>query len=168
MGYYVVGEGTMRIRKENLDAAHAALMALQDAPSEAKRGGSYSAEGRRHWFSWMPEDLTTLKTTQEFFEQVGFSCEVDEKTGDLIISDYDNKTGQEEVFVAAAAPFIEDGDYEWTGEDGDFWKWQFREGKMFLLSGRRIYDHAAPVGVESLLGNYKAQHDRVEAMFSKK
>jgi hypothetical protein len=167
MGYYVNGNGELRIKAENLDKAYEALMALQDAPDKAKRGGSYSANERRFWYSWMPEDLRTLTDTKAVFAELGFEVN-DNENGDLLISCYDNKTGQEDVFFAAAAPFIEDGDYEWTGEDGEFWKWQFTDGKMFLLSGQRIYTHAAPVEVAGIHAEQVAMVERVDAMFAKK
>jgi len=145
MGYYVNGNGQLRIKAENLPAAYAALMALQDAPDENKQGGSFSAKETRRWYSWMPEDLRTIPTVQDVFIELGFEVEVEGDTGDVLIGNYDSKMGQEEVFFAAAAPFIEDGDYEWQGEDGAFWKWSFTDGKMFYLSGRRSYDHASIV-----------------------
>ena len=147
MGYYVSGEGRLTIKNENLPAAYAALMALQDAPDEGKHGGSFSAKETRRWYSWMPEDLRTIPTVQDVFRELGFEVEVDGDTGDVLIGLYDSKMGQEEVFFAAAAPFIEDGEYEWQGEDGDFWKWSFADGKMFHLSGTRSYSHASIVSV---------------------
>jgi len=148
MGYYVNGEGSLTIKNANLPAAYEALMALNDAPDENKNGGSWGGgtEGRTAaWYSWMPADLRTLPTVQDVFRELGFEVEVDGDTGDVFIGRYDSKMGQEEVFFAAAAPFIEDGDYEWQGEDGAFWKWSFTDGKMFYLSGRRSYDHASIV-----------------------
>jgi hypothetical protein len=167
MGYYVNGNGELRIKAENLGKAYEDLMALQDAPDKAKRGGSYSANERRFWYSWMPEDLRTLTDTKAVFAELGFEVN-DNENGDLLISCYDNKTGQEDVFFAAAAPFIEDGDYEWTGEDGEFWKWQFTDGKMFLLSGQRIYTHAAPVELADIHAEQVAMVERIDAMFAKK
>ena len=168
MGYYVSGNGELRIKKENLDKAHDALMALQDAPEKAKRGGSSGGDkAPRFWYSWMPEDLRTLTDTKAVFAELGFEVS-DNEDGDLLISCYDNKTGQEDVFFAAAAPFIEDGEYEWTGEDSDFWKWQFREGKMYLLSGQRIYTNAAPIEVADIHAEQVAMVERIEAIYAKK
>ena len=168
MGYYVSGNGELRIKKENLGKAYEALMALQDAPPKAKRGGSSGGDkAPRFWYSWMPEDLRTLPDTKAVFAELGFEVN-DDENGDLLISCYDNKTGQEDVFFAAAAPFIEEGDYEWTGEDGDFWKWEFRDGKMYLLSGQRIYTHAAPIEVADLHAQQVAMVEHYDAMFAKK
>jgi hypothetical protein len=145
MGYYVSGEGNLTIKNKNLPAAYAALMALQNAPDEKKGGGSFSATETRRWFSWMPEDLTTIPTVQDVFRELGFEVEVDGDTGDVLIGNYDSKIGDEETFFIAAAPFIESGEYEWKGEDGEFWKWTFHEGKMFHHTGTRAYTHATIV-----------------------
>lgn len=147
MGYYVSGEGNLTIKNANLPAAYAALMALQNAPDEVKHGGSYSAKETRRWFSWMPEDLTTIPTVQDVFRELGFEVEVDGDTGDVVIGNYDSKIGDEETFFAAAAPFIESGEYEWKGEDGEFWKWTFHDGKMFHVVGARNYGNAYIVSV---------------------
>ena len=168
MGYYVSGNGELRIKSENLGKAYEALMALQDAPPKSKRGGSSGGDkAPRFWYSWMPEDLRTLTDTKAVFAELGFEVR-DDENGDLLISCYDNKTGQEDVFFAAAAPFIEEGEYDWTGEDGEFWRWQFREGKMYLLSGQRIYTNAAPIEVADIHAEQVAMVERVEAMFAKK
>ena len=167
MGYYVSGNGELRIKKENLDKAHEALMALQDAPDKAKSGGSYSANERRFWYSWMPEDLRTLTDTKAVFAELGFEVR-DDENGDLLISCYDNKTGQEDVFFAAAAPFIESGDYEWTGEDGDFWAWEFEDGKMFVRYGKRTYGDAEEIVLADLHRQQIQMVERVDAQFAKK
>ena len=168
MGYYVNGNGQLRIKAENLGKAYEALMALQDAPPKAKRGGSSGgSEAPRYWYSWMPEDLRTLPDTKSVFETLGFEVS-DDENGDLLISCYDNKTGQEEVFFAAAAPFIEDGDYEWTGEDSDFWAWEFESGKMFVRYGKRTYGDAEEITLADLHAEQVAMVERIDAMFAKK
>ena len=167
MGYYVSGNGELRIKAENLGKAYEALMALQDAPDKAKRGGSHSANERRFWYSWMPEDLRTLTDTKAVFAALGFEVR-DDENGDLLISCYDNKTGQEEVFFAAAAPFIESGDYEWTGEDGDFWAWEFEDGKMFVRYGKRTYGDAEEITLANLHAQQVAEVERIDAIFAKK
>jgi len=154
----------MRIKKENLDAAYKALMALQDLPDEAKGGGS-SGGGKmtRRWFSWMPEFLTTLTTTKEVFEELGFEV-AEDKDGNIDIARYDNKTGQEDIFVAAAAPFIEDTEYEWIGEDGEFWLWVFEGGTMYVRFGNREYGEREEVSVEREVGKREVMLASVDAM----
>ena len=168
MGYYVTGNGHLVIKKENLDKAYEALMTLQDAPDSAKRGGAYSGgQQTASWYSWMPQDLRTLTSTREVFEQLGFEIEESED-GDLVIGYYDNKTGQEEVFFAAAAPFIENGEYDWTGEDSDFWRWIFLDGKMYIKSGHRSYSDAEEVTLAKLNSDLAAMMGRIEAAIAPK
>ena len=168
MGYYVNGNGELRIKKENLAASYDALMALQDAPPKAKRGGSSGGgQAPRFWYSWMPEDLRTLADTKAVFAELGFEVN-DSENGDLLISCYDNKTGQEDVFFAAAAPFIEDGEYEWTGEDGAFWLWKFEDGRMFVRQGTRGYGEREEVSVADIHAQQVAQMERIEAIYAKK
>lgn len=167
MGYYVNGNGQLRIKKENLGKAYDALMALQDAPPKAKRGGrSGGGEAPRFWYSWMPENLRTLTDTKAVFAELGFEVN-DDENGDLVIGGYDNKTGQEDVFFAAAAPFIEEGDYEWTGEDGVFWKWEFYDGKMYSRGGGRMYGNPQEVSLAELHAQQVAMVERIDAMFVK-
>ena len=170
MGYYVSGGGNLVIKQENLAAAYEALMALNDAPDDAKRGGSWGGGGTgktASWFSWMPSDLRTLPDTESVFRELGFVVSNDED-GNLIIGCYDNKTGQEEVFFAAAAPFIENGEYEWTGEDGSFWEWEFIDGKMYQRDGTRQYGEAFEISVPELNRQQIEMVQRIEGMFAKK
>lgn len=168
MGYYVNGNGQLRIKSENLGKAYAALMALQDAPDKAKRGGSAGGSAApRFWYSWMPEDLRTLPDTKSVFAELGFEVN-DDENGDLLISCYDNKSGQEDVFFAAAAPFIEDGEYEWTGEDRDFWAWEFEGGKMFVRYGKRTYGDAEEITLSDLHRQQVEMMERIEAVYAKK
>ena len=150
MGYYVNGEGELTIKKENLTAAYEAMMALQERPAEGKRGGGQG----KAWYSWMPEDLRTIPSAAEVFRALGF--EVGESDEGIVIARYDSKNGQEDVFIAAAAPFIEDGEYEWTGEDGEFWRWEFIGGKMYCREGKRMWSEAHEVLVDNLINEQAA------------
>jgi hypothetical protein len=169
MGYYVSGNGSLRIKAENLGKAYEALMALQDAPDKAKRGGSHGgSEAPRFWYSWMPEDLRVIPDTKSVFDELGFETVIDDVNGDLVITCYENKMGQEDVFFAAAAPFIEDGDYEWTGEDSDFWAWEFEGGKMFVRYGKRTYGDAEEITLSNLHAQMIEMKERIEAVYAKK
>jgi hypothetical protein len=143
MGYYVKGTGNVLISKENLAAAYDALMALQDAPDESKSGGAWSGGTyTQRWYSWMPADLRSLPDTKAVFDELGFDT-VYQENGDLLIIAYDNKTGQEELFFAAAAPFITtNSEMYWEGEDGLLYKWEFVDGKMIWLDGYANYGNA--------------------------
>ena len=44
---------------------------------------------------------------------------------------YGEKLGDDEIFLSALAPYVEDGSYlEFEGEDGYSWRWSFKNGKL--------------------------------------
>lgn len=148
MGYYVQGHGRIHIKAENLDACYKALVALNDYPN--KRGGTWSpGEGQvASWFSWMPQDLSTIPDTKSMFEELGFETlisSLDDSNGDLVIFAYDNKTGQEEIFAEAAAPFVMPGsEFYWTGEDGFMYRWSFDGVAFYVAEGYTSYGAPVP------------------------
>lgn len=149
MGYYVQGHGSIRIKAENFDACYKALVALNDYPH--KRGGTWSpGEGQvASWFSWMPQDLNTIPDTTTMFQELGFETTIDDVNGDLVIFAYDNKTGQEEIFAEAAAPFVVPGsEFYWTGEDGMLYQWSF-DGVAFYVA-EDYTSYGAPVPQQRL------------------
>jgi hypothetical protein len=152
MGYNVYGSGELRIATKNLGAAWEAIVKLnREAPDEIKLGGSFSG-GKQvsSWFSWMPANLEELENVSNAVQRLGFDTAQDNEG--LLIGRYENKIGQEALFFAVLAPFIEDGEYEWTGEDSAFWKWIFQEGEMRVLQGYRGYHDGEVVTPNSLTG----------------
>jgi hypothetical protein len=126
MGYYVTLTGSdFTIPSDRLDEAY------------GKTGGSWTAgdDGvstkTEVWFAWMDADYPSkLKTTQEILEALGFECDqcLD---GSLNVYGYDSKTGAEDIFIAALAPFVPDGSYmEWQGEDRSMWRILFEKGEV--------------------------------------
>lgn len=133
MGYYVrsyESDNNFKVRKENFDAAYKAMVALNDH-DDLKRGGSFGPEGARNkWFSWM--DPNYPDSCQDFgaiLQALGFIAIYDE-TG-LVGIDYDNKMGQEDLFLKAIAPYVEDGSHIlWRGEEGAVWVQIFKNGTI--------------------------------------
>jgi hypothetical protein len=128
MGYYVkIKESTFRIPAANLDAALVSLKALNHQPGIEKRGAHYNSSGQKTatWFSWMPEDYDKhVRTAEEVFVLLGFKCAQDPATGDLLITGYDDKTGQEELFLDAVRNLVTPDSYiVWIGEQDEMWRW---------------------------------------------
>ena len=125
MGYYVnIESSTFMIQKKDYEDAYVAMCALNQFDN-VKRGGSYhkdkltGAVTENKWFSWMsPNYPDTLLTTIEILEEIGFELNTSD-TG-LEICSYDNKTGQEDLFLEACCPWAS-GEIYWNGEDGDRW-----------------------------------------------
>jgi len=135
MGYYVkLHESTVVIPKENLEEAYNCMCRLNTTHHDIKRGGN----GRdAKWFSWMDDNYPeTCANTEEIFEDLGFEHSVNEDG--MTFTDYDNKTGQEELFFRSIAHLIKDETYMlWLGEDGDRWAWLFVDGKMYHATQKK-------------------------------
>lgn len=162
MGYYVRGQGTIAIRKDKVNDAYKALCALNDH-DDLKFGGRHGGEhdcrsprpsGMSHhpgrWFSWMDANFPeTCPDLLAVLSMVGFEIYESEPDGDTLLWDlsYDNKTGQEELFTKALAPFLVSGEIYWDGEDGTKWREVFTNGEYKVQNAVIIYgdDDIRPV-----------------------
>lgn len=151
MGYYVSGSGEFTIAASNVKAAYDAVVALNNVPPAAKHGGVWR-DGKQEsaHFSWLPTDLATIPTLQEIFTAIGFEVSDNDNDGLTIHNFPNNKAGQEELFAAAVAPFVNSGGYfVWDGEDGEYWKWVFNGSQLFIHEGVRAYhSNGKPLTVE--------------------
>lgn len=162
MGYYIsiIDSENFKVRKEHFEAIHKAFVELNNH-DELKSGGSYGAE-REYWFSWMPKDYSDL-TTPQILAELGFEFS-EAPNGDLVGFFYDNKCGDEDVFLAALAPFMADGEYlTWKGEDdGDYYRISYYGGKALVSRGEVNISWTAPepLGKKQFIniGEYKV-HD---------
>ena len=140
MGYYVdLVEADFTIPE-----SEEVLAALREMPIKymsLMRGGSST----QSWFSWMNnEDIENAPTAQSIFESLGFECSSrGDKTFDLIR--YNNKTGQEDLFLAVVAPFVtEDAYTEWRGEDGELWRYTVKGKKLTVQSSTIAWNYPEP------------------------
>jgi len=128
MGYYITAEGTIEMPRSLEDEALHALTMLNYA-HEQKRAGSarYPPEYdpfETRWYSWMPPRYhETVGSVTEVLELVGFEVTKTRAAGlDVYTLVYDNKTGQEDVFLNRLAEFAHIV-IEVKGEDGAMWRW---------------------------------------------
>ena len=142
MGYFVrIIESTARIPKAHLQRAYEKMCALNTTHHNLKRGGSHQGGKKTaSWFSWMDADYpSTCKDAQAILDMLGFYTEYDE-SGDLLITGYDNKTGQEDLFLDT----IENeatGSITWLGEGGERWSKAFRGHDVIEMA---CASHPAP------------------------
>lgn len=137
MGYFVsITDAEFLIKKKNLIHAYKAMCALNNIDSLKGGGSWHDGKMTERWFAWMPKDYPDeYKTAQEIFENLGFDCQL-LTDGDLIITGYDSKVGDEALFIDACSQFVEDGSYmTWQGESGEYFQWRFVDGKMKVLEG---------------------------------
>ena len=134
MGYYVQmveADFTIPESQEVLEA----LRAMPKKYKEYQRGG----DGTNRWFSWMPdEELENAVSVKAVFESVGFDIR-DYGNGTFGLDGFDNKTCQEEMYLAVVAPFVADGSYtQWRGEDGEMYRFTVNRGKLTVQTPREI------------------------------
>ena len=148
MGYWVnIIEGAVTIPKANLEEAYKRMCALNDNDA-IKRGGQWggevSSESPRpegmnyhpaRWFSWMDANYPeTCSDAQTILSSLGFELEYGDDES-LVIVRYDNKTGQEDLFLEAISDLCTTDSYlVWRGEDGDSWRQEFGNSKMVTKS----------------------------------
>ncbi len=145
MGYYVETADHLTIPLANVDAAWEAAKQL-NRRDDLKHGGHYPATLERprdsrsvsmnpnKWFSWLPWDYDVrYKSLDEFLEELGFES-VERDADSLRFGIYHSKTGAEEDFLRALAPFIADNQVmRWKGEDGRKWQCMFKGGRMTII-----------------------------------
>lgn len=137
----------------------AALHEMETKFHEIKQGGSSNGD---KWFSWMP-DVRTLTSVQEVFERLGFETRLD--AGYVWIDGYDSKTGQEDLFLAVVAPFVEDDSHtEWRGEHGETWKNVVRGGRMYVERAEIVWSTPEPY-TESVYGSVGSFSDNTHKMY---
>jgi hypothetical protein len=100
-------------------------------------------------FSWMPTDfIEECGDLETILEYLGFE-EVTEDPRWFKLESYDNKRGQEHLFLTWLAPWIRRGGYgaddqqkdwaetpwiEWLGEDGARYRWEFPAGEPRMVN----------------------------------
>lgn len=127
MGYYVnIVESTAKIPAANLQKAYENMCLLNITHDHVKRGGSFfGGKQTEKWFSWMDANYPeTCEDAQAVLEALGFETEYNED-GDLLLTGYDSKTGQEDLFMESIT-YLTEGMIEWHGEDGDTWTTEFQ------------------------------------------
>ena len=119
MGYYItVSESKFKIKVENLESAFKAC--------KEKLTGQY------HWV----DTEYTLNTNNivEYLNEWRWCIEIED--GNIIDIEFDGeKLGDDEELFKVLAPFVESGSYiEISGEDGDLWRWVFKDGCLYYTS----------------------------------
>jgi hypothetical protein len=161
MGYYVwILEADCGIQCTN--SALAALKAMDTRFDHLKRGGRFGGdEPQERWFSWMPPDWAeTANSAHEVFEMLGFNGHFEDE-GIWQINGYDNKAGQEGLFLAVIAPWVTSHGstpyIHWIGEDDEEWKQTFHDGRMSETHAEIIREWGTPQP-------YKYEHFTVDGL----
>lgn len=141
MGYEVSIRGCdFLLPKDKYESACKAIDELM-THTELMSGGAWrGAQGKTdHWFAWVRTE-EVLKTNNLIEKLEEWRFEVFENEIGIIDFAFDGKMGDEEQLFKTLAPFVRDGStIEWVGEDSEFWRWVFINGKMIDQTGHITY-----------------------------
>ena len=149
MGYYVhIEDSNCMLPHKHANLAYWRMCDL-NKNDDLKRGGSSTGE---KWFSWMDANYPeTCKTALAVLVELGF--DVEEGDEGLVIYAYDNKSGQEELFLEAISDLLRTVDNKnssldkpfivWRGEDDMVWKDLYGEKKVRSLQGTITFQENA-------------------------
>lgn len=135
------------------------LSALKEMPTKyhaIKRGGG----GGESWFSWMQDDeILNAESAQQIFIRLGFDTEKTE-TG-FTLNGYNDKLGQEDIFLAVVAPFVKEGSYiEFHGEDNSEWQYSVHGGKLHYSEASKSFSEPYPY----IYTHYQTVNDNFQAI----
>lgn len=140
MGYFITAEGVVEVPVRDEAAAVAALKALNhDHGMKRGSGGRGDDPYEVKWYSWVPpryHEDENLRTVGDVLEMLGFAVSPGVSSGVNVYSvAYDNKHGQEEVFLNTIAKY---GHVVITvrGEDGEMWRWANASAGLPLVEQR--------------------------------
>lgn len=117
MGYCIDSmEASFMLKKENADKAWEALKKLFDKTPH---------------IGWANQSVIKNSSSfEEAMEECGWTIEQNENGDYDFIYFSDEKYGDNEIELEAIAPYVEDDSYiQMQGEDGDIWRWIFKNGK---------------------------------------
>ena len=151
MGYNVsIQSSTFKIPAENLGVAYEKMCKLNyTTHKNEKRGGCWPGKDtapdyephQSVWFSWLDWNYDQVcNDAKDILEALGFDCEYDED-GNLYVQSYDQKTGQEEMFLSSICS-VSSGRIFWIGEDGSMWIEDYDNDspKVFNINPNQIMD----------------------------
>ena len=129
MGYYMDQvRNDFKIKKENFDAALAALKSV--FVKENMTCYDWDGIEKHPHFAWVDTDtVLNSKTLEDALYEIRWESFCDDN-GDIdSIIFIGEKSGDEDVFFNAIAPYVVDGSYiEMIGEDSYQWRWVFHNG----------------------------------------
>lgn len=128
MGYYVeITESTVQFKKEKLDQ----LM-------ETVKNAFKNREISDGWFD--EKEVLSAKTPDEFFEALCFYVYETETSYKIDYLMNEKAHGNELKLYETMAPFADDGHLEYLGEDGEKWRYVFKNGHCTIVEPKIVWN----------------------------
>lgn len=133
MGYFMeMIDSKFAIKKENFEEALRSLKGI--FVPENMTCKDYISEKEYHHFSWVDTNTVLSSLTfEEALKGIRYTPVYD-VDGDICDIEFTGeKYGDEKIFFTSLAPYVEPDSYVcFEGEDGEVWKWIFRNGKVMM------------------------------------
>jgi hypothetical protein len=131
MGYYMeMTESKFNIKKENFGQTLEALKSV--FVPENMSAADYIGGNVYPHFAWVNTDVVlNSETLGEALEEIRYDPKYN-SNGDICGVEFTGeKYGDEKIFFAALAPYVESGSYVgFVGEDDCEWQWVFNDGAV--------------------------------------
>ena len=169
MGYFINAHGTITMPR-SLEAEALNGLKMLNYNHEAKRGGllcNDKATFDTRWYSWMPTHWhETVTNVEEVLEMLGFQTEKQRQAGlNVYTVTYDNKTGQEDVFLNCLAGYAQ-VEIEVVGEDGERWKWANAKAGSPLLHLNANVTYSPYATVTDLIAKEREYDKKARMMYA--
>ena len=133
MGYHItIFEHDVIIPTDRMASALHELKAMA-MNKDKMGGGGFTGVGEpvEQWFSWVDmQQLANAETLVEAFNAWRYDF-VNSDDGVVLENFEGEKLGDDAFLWETLAPFIKDGGFmEVHGEDNDYWRWKFNDGKF--------------------------------------
>lgn len=128
MGYCIDSvKSKFEIKKENKEKA---LLALKGLAAKVQR------------LMWIDTDvITESEYLEEALDECGWELQHDGDCEIIGIEFQREKLGDEDQIFAAIAPFVENESFiEMRGEDGDCWRWIFKNGECKEVHAKQVFE----------------------------
>lgn len=133
MGYCIeMIDSKFAIKKENFEEALKSLKSVF-IPENMTCKDTIGGKEYLH-FCWVDTNTVLNSTTfDEALEEIRYTPVYDVDGNICDVEFTGEKYGDEKIFFISLAPYVEPDSYLFfTGEDGDVWKWIFRNGEVLL------------------------------------
>lgn len=171
MGYYITAHGTITMPR-SLEAQALQALKMLNYDHDAKRGGEFGAGASKDpfdskWYSWMPTRWhETVTNVEEVLDMVGFQTVKQRQAGlNVYTVTYDNKTGQEDVFLNCLAGYAQ-VEIEVVGEDGERWKWANAKAGSPLLHLNANVTYSPYATVTDLIAKEREYDKKARMMYA--
>lgn len=141
MGYYMEQFGAdFVVIKDKIPEMIKAIHVL-NKHTHKMSGGTYGNGRETKHYAWVDMNFVNTDNVEEIFKCWRWSVDFNEDGSITDISFNGEKLGDDKILFDAIAPFVENNSFiEMSGEDGERWRWKFKNGKCVEIYAKVTWD----------------------------